>query len=285
MLKSSLKYVIPILLIGSVILVYTETKDTTHLSKFRSTAQPYPKKLTEQGLEKGLAELRISGSGRISQSPLKKALADVKVPIYVLDLQQELHYFINGLPVNWFGYDLKTDKYFVEMGPLKPKPLLRRLLATGKFFPTMNDTQTEKQVIEGLGYHYIGGAQLRGRVPQPQEVDNFIQLINSLPKPSWVHFHCSGGNSRTTMAMIIVDILNNGRELSLEDIVKRHVYLGAPDLFDTTVWTNGTYTKEQLLARKNFIIQFYDYMNDPKGFGILSWQDWVKENDLKKEAA
>jgi hypothetical protein len=201
------------------------------------------------------------------------------MPVYIFDLQLEPHRFLAGLPEHWYGYP-RSETFPQDLKDVKFKHLLRRLIYTGKLVNSEKEAQTEKDVVESLGFHYIQTNQTRHRVPEAEQVDMFIKTIQELPNNAWVHFHCSAGQGRTSVAMVCYDILKNGKTVSLEDIVKRQHVLGSEDLFDTVVWKNGTYSKEMLENRKNFIVQFYRYVNDPKGLGVALWSAWCRQNGV-----
>lgn len=91
-----------------------------------------------------------------------------------------------------------------------------------------------------------------------------LELV-CIPKDAWLHFHCRGGRDRTTITMTIIDILQNGKNVSLENIVKRQNLLGGINLFDVKLWVRGTYSEDKLVKRKTFIESVYSYVNDPGG--------------------
>ncbi len=255
-----------------IAVVYAETRDATVLERFRRSDDQI--KASVQFSIEGLKDLHISGSNRVSQSALKSKLSEISMPVYVFDLQLEPHSFIRGLPEHWYGYKHQQQELSDSLKGVRLKHILRRYFKTGKLIHTQADLQTEKQIVEELGFHYIQTNQTRHRVPEGDQVDQFIKTLKELPDDAWVHFHCSAGQGRTSVAMVVTDILKNGKKVSLEDIVKRHHALGSEDLFDTVVWENGTYSQEMLDNRKNFIVSFYEFVNDPKGFGTISWQEW-----------
>lgn len=263
-------YLILLSIFGITALTYFECADRTKLERFRRTDTPISSAEIVSTL--GLKELNLSGSARIKAKVLKNALKDVQMPVYVFDLQLEKHLYIDGLPLHWYGLDEQEGK------STKLKHKIRLFLHTGSFKFNKNDVQTEEDLIKGIGFHYVKTNQTRHRVPVDEQVDTFIQTLLSIPQNSWVHMHCSAGQGRTSIGMVCYDILKNGKNVSLEDIVKRQHILGSEDLFDTQVWENGTYTKEMLETRKHFIQLFYQYINDPKGFGHQSWTKWRKNH-------
>jgi hypothetical protein len=81
--------------------------------------------------------------------------------------------------------------------------------------------------------------------------------------------------------MVMYDILRNGKEVSLEDIVKRQHYLGSENIIDTTVWAKkSSYSKRKLEIRRDFLRAFHRYVNDPEGYGASTWQQWAEKNKI-----
>ncbi len=279
-IKKLLKVLLPCLIVFLSGMYIYDMQKMSELPRFRSTDHPFKTtSVTPLPTRKGLEILRISGSRRPTQGGLKKNLGSMGMPVYSFDLQQEDHYYINGSPARWYGYDSAAEAG-VNMAIIGTRHYIRRLIHTGKLVHTKEDMQTEKEITEALGFKYIGILQTRHRIPKAEQVDQYMDTINSIPQPSWIHFHCNGGRSRTSLAMVMYDIMKNGREVSVEDIVKRQHLLGSEDLFDTRVWATSTYTKEMLENRAEFIKAFYRYVNDPEGYGVTKWSEWSAKHKV-----
>lgn len=94
-------------------------------------------------------------------------------------------------------------------------------------------------------------------------------------KSQHVHFHCEHGKGRTTLIAVLYDIFRNVHQVSVEDIMTRHFCQDGEDLMDTQEHIGGSWTKKGLENRRNIALAFYDYMKDPKGYGIQSWDEWL----------
>jgi hypothetical protein len=234
------------------------------MKRFRTTEEIH---LVKDAPKTGLEKLRMSGSGTVAFYELKWRLNQVAGPVVLVDLTQEEKPYYCGLQDTLFHPTGESIPFLYQV---------RRLFMTGTTDFKPEYRQSEKELSEEFGFQYYDYEIRRQDVPPPAMVDQFIEFIHQLPKNAWLHIHCDGGKGRTTTFMIMVDILKNGRDLSIEDIVKRHYQLGGVDLFDTAVWVKGTYTKEQLEARKNFVIQFHQYVNDHEGYGKKTWSDWLR---------
>ncbi len=259
-----------------VYFVYYEYQQIHELKNFRTSADRQKRGLiAERPSTEGLDQLHISGSARPTKEGLRNALSSIDMPVYIFDVFAEKQYYINGMSESWYGY--KRSK---AIGLDSKNPSLRskahRLFYTGKLKHDESDAQTPQAMAEELGFHHIRFDYVRKQIPTDAQVDEFVQQIESLPNPVWVHFHCSAGRGRTTMAMVMYDIMKNGRKVSLNDIVTRHYLMGSENLFDTTVWPNGRYTKKMLEDRVSFITRFYEYINSPDGYGTKSWTEWIQ---------
>jgi protein-tyrosine phosphatase len=53
--------------------------------------------------------------------------------------------------------------------------------------------------------------------------------VSSLPKDTWIHIHCRGGEGRTTTFLAILEMLHF-KNHSLYDILTRQYHVGGKDL-------------------------------------------------------
>lgn len=254
--------------------------DSFYVHRFRRSDGVF-KKTDSSSLpsREGLDGLLISGSKRPSPQGLRDCLKDIKVPIYVFDLQGEGHYYIQDVPQAWYGYTWQGE-VGVDVDDIHLRHYVRRILYTGKLRNTVEDVESEDVVMKRSGLNYLIIPISRGTIPTASQVDELIQTLANLPQPSWVHFHCFNGAGRTSLAMIMFDTLRNGKSLSIEEIVKRQHLLGSENVFDTDVRAKGTYTKEALERRRDFVIAFHRFVNDPEGYGHTSWKEWSSKYEV-----
>ena len=55
--------------------------------------------------------------------------------------------------------------------------------------------------------------------PRDTEVDAFVAFASTLPTDTWLHFHCRGGDGRTTTFLVMHDTMHNAPGVSIEDIL------------------------------------------------------------------
>jgi hypothetical protein len=256
--------------IGIVLLIVLgiEFQDDYRKSgKFRTMQDSLPK--TEQVDLAGLRDLPIAGGPILSLSTLKERLAPFKEDIIIVDGILSKHGYVNGVPSTYLGYFHNTPSWH---------HLLWRLLYTGT--PRAHPEQIIPPFEEAKSYgmHYVN-LQIGSKFKSPDKaVDEFITLFDTLPPHTKVYFHCHHGKGRTSMMLVMADIMKNAPKVALADIVKRQHLLGSVDLFDTTSWTGGTYATKTLEDRKKFIEKFYAFICQRKAGGIQQWSEWNSQN-------
>ena len=206
--------------------------------------------------------IRMSGSGQFTPSSYQAMLMDLRVKhkvklenLYVFDLRQESHGFMNGAAVSWYGEDnwanvgkspkkiAAEEKYLLKntykngitniykLDSHKVPHLVEGVLVTAE--------GTEQELVEKSGAHYIRITCSDHLWPEKAQREEFLQIYKNLPAKAWVHFHCQAGIGRTTSFMAMYDILKNGHKDSLETIVERQRQLGGQDLlhvYSTEAW-------------------------------------------------
>lgn len=248
--------------------------------------------------------LKMSGSAQFSEfqvSGLFEALRknSQNIKIWVVDLRQEAHFFVNKCPVSFFS------PYFKQFWGMKASQIqtfenqqaeilkIRRTLEIQKTLSkkdghvgTMKANfinnpiiTSEQKVVESLGGHYLRLSVTDHRHPSPQEVDAFLKFVKSLGSNDWVHFHCRGGSGRTSTFMMMFDIVKNSACLSLKEIAKRNKESGGADISLKGKHRNhrSSYINSTALRRSRFIKEFYRYVRSGTG---LSWTCWIKEQGL-----
>lgn len=213
----------------------------------------------------GLRELHLSGSNQIVFRDLYRKLENVELPVYILDLSYGSSGYIGEFMAEFFGYpDSSKLQYYI-----------RRLLILGRLSVNKNDIKPESQVAAEYDFRYFHLPLKERTIPTDNFVENFIKIIDGIPSKAWIHTYGQSGRGRTSLAMVMVDVLKNSTHVSCHDIMKRQYLLGSQNLEDTSLWRNGTYTQEMLNNRKNFITSFCKFVKQ-RANGIHSWTEWKK---------
>lgn len=225
-------------------------------------------------------ELKMSASATFGPKALKeltRPLKKNKLTLYVFDLRQESHGLINDQPVTW-----ESERNWGQAGLTHEEAIRheRRLLGELRVGDKIGTTEiksieTEESMIRSAGHQYVRLTVTEGVRPTDSEVDLFVEAQRGLPVNAWVHFHDRGGKGRTTVFMILYDMLVSAKYISLNEILKRNMELSqdadALAVGDSKDW-KYPYQKEQA----DFIHEFYNYAKAyPRGEGML-WSEWVQ---------
>ncbi len=217
----------------------------------------------------GLRELNASGGNSVRFSDLKRKLSHIKENKIIVDGISEFHGYVKGIPTTFFAYQNPHPhwKYFI-----------RRWIFTGttKVCPLLVTPESTEARKNGFSYaHLKVGSKF---ISSNETIDEVVNLFDTLPENTWVHFHCHYGKGRTSLMLVMYDIMKNAPKVALKDIVKRQHLLGSEDLLNTVVWKKGSYTKTQLQNRATFITGFYNFVCQRKKGGRQQWSEWNKKN-------
>lgn len=233
--------------------------------------------------KKGIKTLFISGSAAPTLGNmiwLRKTRGTH--PVYIIDLRQETHLYINGLPISlfykrdeinwgktsvvinetesvWAKYFLKSE--VVQINTLG-KPLAGFKVPIEPVTIPVKEVYTEQEAAQKAGVAYLRIEVPDYHPPTTTQVDQFLTTLKAIPPDAWLHVHCAAGNGRTTMFMVMRDILANAKYVHLEDIITRHAKLGGIDLFGVSPSIAAQPWKEEYhQARKDYIKLFYTFVH------------------------
>ncbi|MDP4089157.1 MAG: GxGYxYP family putative glycoside hydrolase, partial [Bacillota bacterium] len=227
----------------------------------------------------GLDKLNISGSHQFSgfNLPLLVGAIDTSLPITVVDLRQESHGFVNGIPVSWASAGNDANKGLTmeqvlsdeksKLGSIKLNvPLTIEDHPNITVVPVR--VEDEKQLVTFKALPYIRIPVTDGKLPEDDMVDYFVQFAKSQPQNSWLHFHCKEGVGRTTIFMIMYDMLKNSQKASADEIIKRQLLLAKFNESQVKSFYNA--------ERTGFLQKFYRYSKEQGAVGNIKWSDWKK---------
>ncbi|MBI4860249.1 MAG: hypothetical protein HY815_08295 [Candidatus Riflebacteria bacterium] len=248
----------------------------------------------------GLSRLRCSGSSNPSIRGL--ALIKAKVPatsITIVDLRQESHGFLNGLPVHWRGFRnwANRSKGSDEAAQDEADRLARlasarvaRVVRPSKsariedelYTILVRDVQDEESACRALGLGY-----LRLRVPDhsgppDDQVDRFVEAAARLPRDGWLHLHCEAGRGRTATFMVMYDMMKNAPRVRAQDILSRQALLGGQPLLELPATDSWQY--EPAAARLDFLRLFHRYCRESHHRFETPWSEW-KRRSAGREAS
>lgn len=184
----------------------------------------------------GLDTLNISGSQQFSKCNIDILLESINtsLPIVDVDLREESHGFVNGLPISWANKNDNANKglsrnqvLLKEKKDLKSIKLKTPLTFYNHPNMTINPTEVENEskLAKDKSLSYIRVTVTDGSLPSDEMVDYFIKSVKHSPKNAWFHFHCKEGIGRTTTFMIMYDMMRNYKVATAKEIIDRQISL------------------------------------------------------------
>lgn len=221
--------------------------------------------------------LNAIASGQFSEDELK--MIREKYPnqkFIILDLRRESHGFVNGKAVSWYGKFNKSNENKTSNQVIKDELVsLKKLQADKKitiadivkkdklkgwFKETKSEiveakiVENEEELSKKYGFEYKRIPVTDHNTPNKEQLQQYIDLINNLPKDTKIYVHCAGGKGRTTTFLTIYDIIKNGKNLSLDEILARQHKAGGSDLKKTddeeAEWNSDLKAKKLDLIQK-----------------------------------
>lgn len=227
-------------------------------------------------------QLHSHGSGLINFLDFKKHFPYPTAKLYVINLLEDDIYYYNNRCLWWYGLEYTP----AQLGKILEEKPNRKF---GKFFvrliygyPPVDDAsklQTEGEIFRSMGAQYFVPLKNHDNwLGDWSYMDDVIRIFEQVPEDGHLYIHCKNGRGRTSTFLILHDIFKNAKKMSLDDIVNRHYCVGREDLYNTTVWRGGNWTREGLEARKALIESFYAYMSSPQGYPHRTWAQWTAQN-------
>lgn len=272
-------------------LLKIDSHNTPELPRsFRTTSDSLPAGYAPAGL----AALHASGSSQFSELQLATMLPRFSGTVYIVDLRQEAHGFLDGTAVSWYGERNweNRGKTLPEITALEQErlaaaqngaPLTVATLHKHKGKVTTSTQEmlvthalSEAQLAELYGVRYYRIPATDHIRPSNENVDQFLAWYKTLPADAWLHFHCHAGHGRTTTFLIMYDILRNHQVASLEEIVARQAALGGIDVLNTPPSKEG-WQKTAYEERAVFVRQFYEYVHQSPAELPQTWSAWLEQ--------
>lgn len=250
----------------------------------------------------GINKLHISASEQPSEKgwqdialAIQQQLPSLDMQILVLDLRQEIHGYLNDIPItlmsseNWINLGKTNEQSKIDeenwIDTIKMNKKVKGVLSTQQYKDkefangmTMKviSMENEASVIAKFGFAYRRIYIPDHRAPSDTEVDALLTLFQNMPRNTWLHVHCRGGKGRTTTVLAMFDMLHNANTVSFTDIIARQASI-APfyDLFDLDRGHPifSTFYEQ----RVDFLKHFYEFsrlsLDGYKG----SWSQWKAE--------
>ena len=247
----------------------------------------------------GLNNLPISASAEFSVPSFHAMLPALRAKatgdIYIVDLRQESHGFMNDMAVSWYGdrnwgnLNKTQDEVIrdenARIHAAKGQSLILAELDKDKMpidpkTVRIDSAMTERELVEGAGLHYVRFAVTDHTWAKPETIDAFIDFVKKVPSNSWMQFHCQAGKGRTTSFMVMYDMMKNP-SVSLKDILHRQYLLGGsyiaydPSMpYPTKNWKDDYYH-----VKARMVAKFYEYVQQNHANNYVTpWSVWLKNH-------
>ena len=231
------------------------------------------------------AQLKIAGGNQPTPETLKNLRQELGLPIgtplWIIDLRQESHGFLNGTAVSWHternaanrglgASEVETRESHQLAAAMQtaviamPMGKADQLAIAAPFAGTISSWETERHFARSLGYGYERFAATDMSWPEPQAIDDFVAFYRSLPREhGWLFFHCQAGQGRTTTFMTLYELLEQPGHSAAEAAAHQKA-LGGADLVQAGYlpWLN----------------KFHTYVRDNRDQDFMtSWSRWLAQ--------
>lgn len=253
-----------------------------------------------------ITDLKASASGQFSAVELNKIFSLIPAPkqnVWIIDLRQESHGFINGTPVTTYvnqnrlnanksSAQIMQEEQSLLTGIAKQPNVklytLKKLsggeVSVGEEVTIVpHKVQSEQQLVTSMHAKYYRLYVLDHHRPEDHEVDSFVNFIKHTVKPDdWLHFHCRGGKGRSSTFIAMYDMLRNAQTDSFISIMQRQADNGNKQLDQFSDAPEKQWKLAPAKDRYEFLQKFYVYVADPDGYVVRDWSSWLNLNKGKK---
>jgi len=144
---------------------------------------------------------------------------------------------------------------------------------------------TLQQLVEqrGMLYHRIIDNKF-GPISW-ESIDALVNIIRDIPQEDAVHFHCKKGQSRTTIAMVLFDMMRNADKLSAREIIHRQgpEGLGGASL-EADQATQGKSGVAYKFSWEPTLVRFHEYCLEQQNCHFaVSFSEWCQSKGIEKE--
>jgi len=181
--------------------------------------------------------LRASGSHQVDAMVLADVVNRIAEGgpelrrLLIVDLRQESHAFLDGRAVSWCAdkdwsnvgqppaWIARDEQCQLEKLATAPDTLVYavhkdadgdlQILGSSPFHVTRAETEemVVEQIQRRLAISYLRLHVTDHCAPEDDAVRTFLQALGNVAATTWVHFHCHGGDGRTTTFLTMYDML------------------------------------------------------------------------------
>ena len=245
---------------------------------------------------KGLKRLDISGSAQFSETQFRRLAKTLRKlagegQVYVIDLRQESHAFLNGNPISWYEEhnwaNLDRTPEAIEwdeamrFGTLVGKTIRAYGVShdkkKGQTKITVKSWMTERELVESEGFGYLRLPCPDHSWPPAEQIDAFIEFVRGIDmKHDWLHFHCHAGTGRTGIFMMLYDKMKNPK-VSMADITVRQTLTGSEYPLHSSR-RSGSFHGQLNAQKARMTPLVFQYVEENyRTRYAVPWSEWVKD--------
>ncbi len=202
--------------------------------------------------------------------------------ILIVDLRKESHAFINDKPVSWRSqFNLDNQEKTLHQILLDEKQKVNDLAKESQIIIyeiikkdekngwfseispaiiNVSKIETEAEIAKRNGFDYKRIAIRDHSYPDKKQLMEIVSLIEKTSPKTKIYVHCAAGRGRTTTFLTIFDIIKNGHNTTLEEIIKRQHKMGGPKL--DKIDENSKWKEDLAKERLEVIKNFYEKYNE-----------------------
>ena len=250
----------------------------------------------------GLDSLHISGSAQYSEPQFRELAGQLRAlaagdPVYVIDLRQESHAFLNGNAVSYYGNDNQQNigmklpqveadeemRFRPMQGTTQTVYKSTSRKESSRRDIAVENVMTERELAESEGFGYLRLCCTDHEWPDADQIDRFIEFVRGIDMNHvWLHFHCYAGQGRTSTFMSIYDMMKNP-DVTVEDVVLRQAMAGGKYLLYSDGSTVEDLRRHTEKARN--IRLMYEYIQENRaGNYEIPWSVWLEQEMLENAA-
>lgn len=155
----------------------------------------------------------------------------------------------------WYGLNIDVDKVYTLQELVEKRGMIYHRVIDNKFGPISWDS-----------------------------IDHLVSILKEVPVNDAVHMHCKKGQSRTTIAMVIFDMMRNADKVRGEEIIRRQGPFGlggaSLEADQVTPGKGGTPYKD---SWEKILLTFYDYClaNKASNYAV-AFSVWCEQNGIAR---
>ncbi len=230
----------------------------------------------------------MSGSAQFSTEQFGELAEQIRVhagdrEVWIIDCRLETHGMINGIAVSWCDDENAANRGKTTAEVEADETVLSALIGTDvtaytavsdrpdvPVALTVENWQTEREIVEAVGFHYLRLACPDHGWPPADVIDDFLTFTEGLGENVWLHFHCQAGSGRTGAFMTIWEMLQNP-EKPLEEILQHQADTGSGNLVTPSAPEKSHAQK----SRYVMVRAFHRYLTEGRNG---SWSEWLGEH-------